>query len=355
MNSDELPISRGTGVALVLEGLFFIAIALIAHPGVLIRLFSLNLDPMESMQIRYIQLGFFCIGCLSLAWGFYEVLFRKPGPLILLSILFLIPILVPFGFLGYGSDPDAWAVSFTALKMQSTGEYFMSRPPGFPLFEYLARFLVPTTGWPGLFIANLLAGIAGSLVWFLLPSGKDSSRIPLLAISTLVHPLYLLGMTTGLDYIWQTLFVSLSLVLLVRGLVDDGNPGLGLILASGVCLGIAAGFRITSLAVLPVWVGVLFIAIPRMGGAFKSIAGLAIATVVATLVCELPVLLNFGSRALSIQPDPVESVIIAYRLLRYVFPIPLLLLLPIGGMFLVPRWREFDSSTRVLVGAAFGV
>ncbi|MCA9413349.1 MAG: glycosyltransferase family 39 protein [Candidatus Omnitrophica bacterium] len=330
-------------------------IALIAHPLVLSRLFSLDLDSMESTQIRYIQVGFLCTGFLTLFWGFYEVLFRKPGPLILLSILCLIPVVLPFGALGYGSDPDAWAVAFTAIKMHSTGEYLMSRPPGFPLFEYLSRFLTPGAGWPGLLVANLVAGIAGTLVWFLLPLRQNSNRIALLSAATLVHPLYLLGMVTGLDYIWQTLFVSLSLVLLIKGLKEGEDPSVGLILLSGICLGVASGFRITSIAVLPVWIGVLFFAIPRMGQAFKTMTFLAVATVLSTLICELPVLLNFGSRALSVHPDPVQPVIIAYRLLRYVFPIPLLILLVLGIAFIIPKWKDFEFSVRIMTGSAAGV
>jgi len=100
MNSKEPSFSRTTGALLVFESLLFIAIALIAHPGVLARVFSLDLDSLESMQVRYIQVGFLCIGFMTLLWGFYEVLFRKPGPLTLLSILCLFPLFVPFSFLG---------------------------------------------------------------------------------------------------------------------------------------------------------------------------------------------------------------------------------------------------------------
>lgn len=353
--NDRRPFSRGTGVVLVLEGLLFVAVAAVAHPGVLARVFSLDLDPLESMQIRYIQIGFFCVGCFSLLWGFHEVIFQKPGPLLLLSMVCFVPVFVPFGFLGYGSDPDAWAVSFTAMKMQSTGEYFMSRPPGFPLFEHLARFLIPTTGWSGLFIANLIAGMTGALVWFLVPSRDSQDQVSLLAAATLVHPLYLMGMIAGMDYIWQTLFVSLSMVLLLRGLEDEETPRTLWLISAGVCLGVASGFRITSLAVLPVLLGAIFFAIPRIGTAAKALVLFLTVSLLTTFVCELPVLVNFGSRALSLQPDPVKPVIVVYRLLRSVFPIPLLILLPVGLMFLVLRWREIERIIRILIGTAAGV
>lgn len=345
MNDDSPSFSRTVGFFLLGEGLVILGLALLSQPGVLSGLVGAELDPLETMQVRYAQLGLFCVGCFTCTWGLYEIFFKRVGPLILLLVLCSIPLLVPFGSLGFGSDPQSWMNAYAAEKG-------VGGSSATPLFGVLTRILVPTTGWTGLFVASLIAGIAGTLVWFLIPPGKSASRAPLLAASVLAHPVYLLAMATGLEGIWQTLFVSMSAVLLLRGLGDP--PRFGLLILSAIAFGIAAGFQRSGLAMLPIFLTVLFFGVPQLraailGMALYGFAALATFAVVSTIAEEL-----FQATFLSLPTESPPPGTGSHSLARFLFPTPALLLLLVGLIGVALQWRRFDSPTRLLVGLSIG-
>lgn len=345
MNDDSPSFSRTVGFFLLGEGLVILGLALLSQPGVLSGLFGADLDPFETMQVRYAQLGLFCVGCFTCTWGLYEIFFKREGPLILLLVLCSVPLHVPFGSLGFGSDPQSWMNAYAA-------ENGVGGSSAAPLFGILARGLVPSTGWTGLFVANLITGIAGALILLLIPLGKSASRAPLLAASVLVHPVYLLAMATGREGIWQTLCVSMSAVLLLRGLGDP--PRFGLLILSAIVFGIAAGFQKSGLAMLPIFLAVLFFGVPQLraailGMALYGFAALATFAVAGTIAEEL-----FQSTFLSLPTDPVMPGAGSYSLARFLLPAPALLLLLVGLIGVALQWRRFDSPSRLLVGLSIG-
>jgi hypothetical protein len=328
-----------------------VALAFLLFPSVVTVLFGIGLGPRSRFELHLMQWGIGWSGLLALGWGVQEFFVRKPGPHVLLSLLLLIPALLPFGFFGFGSDPDAWSVAHGAYRMNQEGGYLMSRPPGFPLFEGLARIVVPSAGWPGLFIANLSAGIAGCLVWLALPSSLPEGKKRLIAILTFVHPLYLLACGTGLETVWQSLFVTVALVLLIRGLETREPWATASLCASGLALGLASGFRITSLALVPVFVLVPLISPLGSRSKTRSLLLLLGATLATALVCEAPVLLKYGLGAIRFPSDGSDPFGL-FHLIRFALPPPLLLLLS-GALVALPfTWRFLKDSERALVTLA---
>ena len=61
----------------------------------------------------------------------------------LFGVVFVIVFLmrVPFLGPGYGTDPDAWGVAFTARQLAETGRYETSRFPGYPVQEFACALL----------------------------------------------------------------------------------------------------------------------------------------------------------------------------------------------------------------------
>lgn len=345
MNDASPSFSRTVGFLLIGEGLVILGLALLSQPAVLSRLFGTDLDPFGTMQVRYAQLGFFCTGCFTCTWGFYEIFLKREGPLLLLLVLCSIPLLAPFGLLGYGADPQSWMYACAAEKG-------IGGSSSAPLFGVLTLGLIPSMGWTGFFVANFLAGIAGALIWFLIPLAKSDSRAPLLTASVLVHPVYLLAMSTGLETVWQILFVSVSTVLLLRGLGD--SPRFGLFILSAMAFGVAAGFQKSGLALLPIFLAVLFFGVPHLraailGAAIYAFAALATFAVGVTTAEEI-----FQSTFLTAPSDPLPLGAGVHQQARFLFPIPALLLLLAGLIGVALRWRRFDLPARLLVGLSIG-
>ncbi|MCG3199442.1 MAG: hypothetical protein GHCLOJNM_03957 [bacterium] len=355
-DEDHSPVSTfGAGFLTFLLGLGFLGISALAFQGVAETLLGHALEPGEAFQLLLIRWGLLWFGVCFLSWGLYELVSGKPGPRVLVSLIAVLPVLAPFGFLGYGWDPDAWSVAFTGQRIADTGRYWMSRPPGFPLFEQLASILVPWGGWAFLFAANLCAGVAACGVWMFLPESIPGFKRRRIAVGVLLQPLFLLACGTGLDYIWQTLLISASAVLLVRFLDDSVVPTLWWVVAAGACVGFAAGFRLSSLAVLPIWVA-LVVAIGdaegrRAGPAMLLLVGAAI----PFLLAEAPVLANYGTSSFRFYPDHPDTRVVMYRLVRLVFNPPTLFLLILCVFKLPGRWSDLRDGERVLLLAGTGV
>lgn len=85
---------------------------------------------------------------------------------LVLAAIFAIVLLsrVPFLDAGYGRHADAWRVARTAKTLAATGDYQPSRPPGFPLHEWLAAGVWKWRA-PGL---NALSAVASATACVLL-------------------------------------------------------------------------------------------------------------------------------------------------------------------------------------------
>jgi hypothetical protein len=171
---------------------------------------------------------------------------RQPGNLRLTLPLALVVILTRLPFLGhgYGSDNDGWRAALAARHLLRTGRYLPSRPPGYPLPEYVhAAMLYLGLGssvWIGLMSA-ILSGVSAALFFrLLLPLGRTRAVAGALALS--FTPVVYVASLGALDYIWGlTFFLAATSCMLSSR-----------IWLSAVFLGLAAASRPTyALAILP--------------------------------------------------------------------------------------------------------
>lgn len=288
-------------------------------------------------------LGWF--GLLFLGWGMCEFLCKVPGPRILFSLICAVPVLVPFGFLGYGLETEAWSSALAAEWLHKTGNLLSADAALSPLFIRLLTLLQPLGGWTAVFTAQLIAGIGAVLTWMLLPSEIAAWRRRLIALGILVHPLFLISCGTGLDPVWQIVCLSASAVLFLRGMTSDGPP-YGYYMASGLLLGLAAGFRWPCLVFLPV--GILTAALFETSLS-RRVAAFFILAVSAILSFSACLALKPGGLVFPAIPGVFPgSTHLSYHLLHDVFPPPLLILLAIAVWRLRRDWYDLEESEQVL-------
>ncbi len=345
---DDLQESRAIPATVVtLAGVAFLLAGVCQAPGGVHRLIGGNPDPGERVEhlLACWALGWF--GLLFLGWGLCEFLAKVPGPRILFSLICVVPILAPFGFLGHGSWTEAWSAALAAEWLHRTGTLLTEDLPASPLFIRILSLLQPMGGWTAVFTTHLVAGIAAVLIWMLLPDEIAIWRRRLIALSILLHPLFLLGCGTGLDPVWQTLALSISVVLLVRGLSSE-NPLYGYYVVSGLLLGLAAGFRWPCLVFLPVWI--LTISVFESSLSRRFLASLLV-TVTAFLALGASLALRPGGFELPLTAVPevfLDIPQLGYHLLHDVFPPPVLFLLVIAVWRLRRDWHDLEESERTL-------
>ncbi len=146
---------------------------------------------------------------------------------------------IPFLLPGFGAEEDAWGLFVTARKVSLTGIYEVSRLPGHP-FQELVYFLL----WPqGAVAFNLItAAFSATAVGFFIASVKKLG-IQNHFIAGMIFafiPVVYINSCNAMDYLWAMAFVMASFYFLL-----DKK-----FILSGILIGLAAGCRITSLAML---------------------------------------------------------------------------------------------------------
>ena len=173
------------------------------------------------------------------SWNAHDLRMAWRNPRLQLIALFALVLASRFPFLdgGYGANVDAWRVARAARDIAITGEYSVSRFPGYPVQEIVCSWL-----WRGGPVA--LNGItalfsAVSAVAFAMIARKLQFHNWLLAaVALATTPIFFVSSVCSKDYIWALAFVLLSLL----GALHN-RPVL-----CGILLGLATGCRITSLA-----------------------------------------------------------------------------------------------------------
>ena len=200
------------------------------------------------------------------------------------SILFTAALTrVPFLVTGYGADGDAWRVAAVAEKFWRTGQYEISRPPGYPLYEILCAPLVGSGGALLSNMATLLASLATLMVFFRLVSRHTRYPVLLTAIFAFT-PLFWVNSAGTVDYVWSLLFVLLALLAAKKQRS----------LLAGVCFGLAIGFRpVNAVAMFPL---VAMVILQKKSGVLP-LRRLLVSTVAALAVVVLsfvPALMTYG-------------------------------------------------------------
>jgi hypothetical protein len=194
--------------------------------------------------------------------------FTHPRPAAVLALLFVLTR-APMLNLGYGADSDAWRVAITARWLWAHHEYLPSRLPGYPLHELSAALLIGG-GWLATNTATMLVSLAGVFLFAAVLKQCAVEPKGLLTLTFAFTPLLWINSTVTMDYLWALTFVLAAYLLLLHR-----RPAL-----AGVALGLAAGFRLVSLALLGPFLLIL-LRERRFGAATRAtLAALATAGIV---------------------------------------------------------------------------
>jgi hypothetical protein len=206
-----------------------------------------------------------------------ELDFTRPLAFATLAAAFVVSR-VPWVDHGYGTDPDAWRVALSATYLRDHGDYSPSRLPGYPLHEFVTWVTVPH-GWVWSNLSTVAISLAGVLVFALLVRKLDLPHRGVLILAFAFAPLLWINSTTTMDYMWALTFLMGSYLALLYG-----APTL-----AGASLGLAAGFRLTSLAMMPV-----FWLLIRRTRQQNQIRPLTVTAIAVALGAYTPVLMKYG-------------------------------------------------------------
>ena len=187
---------------------------------------------------------------------------------------------IPWLNLGYGTDPDAWRVALSADHLLAHAEYLPSRLPGFPLEEFVTVPLV-RAGWVWTNLSTVLVSLAGVYLFARLLIELKLPARGVLTVAFAFTPLLWINSVATMDYMWSLTFILGSYLALVRR-----RP-----LLAGLCMGLAIGFRLTSVFVAFAFIFWLWrerrlrLSLPFVG-AMAAIA----------FIAYLPVLATYGPR-----------------------------------------------------------
>ena len=215
--------------------------------------------------------------------------FTKPLPFLILAI-FYIGSRAYWLDLGYGTDPDAWRVALVADYLWEEGEYLPSRLPGYPLHELVTALFVKG-GWIATNLSTVAISLAGVYVFAWLARRLKTANAGFLTLGFAFAPLLWINSVMTMDYMWALTFLLGAYVALTYRHSS----------IAGVSLGIAAGFRLTSLFMLPVFWLLLFRTNER-----SQVRPLTLAAIATTLVAFLPVIMTYGADFLNFYDQEVQ-------------------------------------------------
>ena len=215
--------------------------------------------------------------------------FTKPLPFLILAI-FYVGSRVYWLDLGYGTDPDAWRVALVADYLWEEGEYLPSRLPGYPLHEFVTALFIKG-GWIATNLSTVAISLAGVYVFAWLARRLKTANAGFLTLGFAFAPLLWINSVMTMDYMWALTFLLGAYVALTYKHSS----------IAGVSLGIAAGFRLTSLFMLPVFWLLLFRTNER-----SQVRPFTLAAIATTLVAFLPVLMTYGADLLNFYDQEVQ-------------------------------------------------
>ncbi|GIR20603.1 hypothetical protein CM15mP35_08640 [bacterium] len=143
----------------------------------------------------------------------------KKAPFYILTFvqtLFFLPFFLQSNI---GSDWDAYSLIGTYLIFEESGQYFPSRPPGFPVYELLVGFISKFSFLgieKSLLLLQYIIMISLNFLIYLFFQKRKDSNI-LIFIIILFSPIYLISSFTVIDYTFGALFGFLSIYLAQYG------------------------------------------------------------------------------------------------------------------------------------------
>ncbi|MEX0786841.1 MAG: hypothetical protein WD939_09405 [Dehalococcoidia bacterium] len=230
--------------------------------------------------------------------------------------------------LGYGTDPDAWRVALTADYLWEHGEYLPSRLPGYPLHELVTAAAVQQ-GWIWTNLSTVFISVVGLYLFALLAKKLDVPHRGILTLGFAFAPLLWVNSVMTMDYMWALTFVLGTYLALLNKQAS----------LAGFLLGIAAGFRLTSLFMLPVFWLLLWRTDER-----NQIRPMTVACLATTLVAYTLVLMDYGLNFLNFYDEKVHYEEFIKRLGKDGLGIIGGLAVIVGGLLSLPRLRSLPSD-----------
>jgi Gpi18-like mannosyltransferase len=261
-------------------------------------------------------------------------------------LLFAMNLIIhlPFLFMGYGKEEDAWSNVLNARLISSTGVYEVSRLPGHPLYEGLLSFLYPYLHDAWFF--NGLSALASAFAVYFFYKILLSIKIPhafWLTLCLTFIPVFFIAGTYTIDYNFALLFILLSFYLLIKKQW----------VFAGIFLGLAVGFRISSLGFLLPWL----IWCINQKTAPAQIGKLVLSSLmISALVFKLPFDV-YGLSFLDFHKPPFPSLSnILYKLSLGIWGLPLSLFLVYILIRQIGQWKNvFKEHRKLLIIALLAV
>ena len=197
----------------------------------------------------------------------------------------------PFLEPGYGVNLDAWRVAWMGRAIAETGQYSVSRFPGYPLHEYSAALLY-RGGARALNGLSALATIAAVLLLYRYLKLVNARQAWWCAQMLAFVPAVYVNSVTAKDYL-----PALACVMASMCLVEQRNAWWG-----GVLLGVATGFRPASI-VLAIPLALLLVrGQSENRDQLRSLAKFASCALVVAALAFVPVVHRYGWEFLRAYP-----------------------------------------------------
>ncbi len=199
---------------------------------------------------------------------------------------------LPFLGHGYGEDPDSWRAIIAAQHLLDTGRYVPSRPPGYPLPEYVDAVMLwaglGSSFWIGM-LSAVLCGVAAALTFALLqPLGTGKAVVGGAALA--FTPQVFVASISAMDFMWGLSFFLAAALCVTRNRWW-----------AAVFLGLAIASRPTyAVAALPLVVLCIGFDVHRLRTQWKSIVLPLIFSAVIALAFFAPAIISTGSGLLAI-------------------------------------------------------
>jgi hypothetical protein len=185
---------------------------------------------------------------------------------------------------GYGCDADAWRVVNTAKHIARSGEYSVSRYPGYPVQELICSLLwrnetpLPING-----ATALLSALGIAFFTLTLKHLNFRDYIPA-GLALAFTPVVFINSTNAMDYMWALSFILGSFYFVVLR-----KP-----ILAGFFLGLGIGCRLTSGAMIIPFI-LLFVQKGDKKSNFRILATFITTTCVVAVLAFMPVFMQYGT------------------------------------------------------------
>ncbi len=249
---------------------------------------------------------------------------------------------VPFLFMGYGKEEDAWSNVINAKIISTTGVYEVSRLPGHPLYELLLSYLYPFAHNYWLF--NGLSALASGFAVYFFYASLVKLKIETafwLSVALSLIPVFFIAGTFTIDYNFALCFILISFYLLLCKQW----------VFAGLVVGVATGFRISSIGFILPWIIWMLAEKQSITNMLKLLLS---ALMLGALAFKLPYE-TYGINFLDFHKPPFPSwPNVLYKLSFGIWGVPLFLLLVTLFLINFKRLKSVVQNKKALFFISLG-